>query len=368
MIIKEIEIRLCALEKPTMAHSEMRDGRRSNLEFIVVTMTTDTGITASTFGFAGRGARMAGEIAAATLKPFFLGRDPLFRERHWHEYRMADRWWNHVPMYSYGPFDILCWVLGAKEAQQPLYRYLGAARDRVPVYGSSLLLESPEDYARQARSVKDRGWKAYKIHPPGKPDVDEVIHRLCREAVGDDFPLMTDPVAAYNFEQALRIGRSLERLGYRWFEEPLYDESHHQLRELARILDIPICGAEVLNKHPYSVAEPIATRVYDIVRADASWSGGITAVMKTAHLAEAFGVQCELHTTVYHPLELVSLHCCAAVQNCEYFELLVPDTHYSFGLAQPIRIEDGYAVLPEGPGLGIELDWDLVENSTFAVL
>lgn len=368
MRISGIEIRMCALREPPMADSEMRDGRRSNLEFLVISMETDSGVSASTFGFAGRGARMAGEIAAATLKPFFLGRDPLHREQHWHEYRMADRWWNHVPMYSYGPFDILCWVLGAKAAGQPLFRYIGAVRDRVPVYGSSLLLQTAEDYARQARSIKEKGWKAYKIHPPGNPAVDDEIHRACRAAVGDDFMLMSDPVAAYTFEQALRVGRSLERLGYHWFEEPLYDESHHALRELARTLDIPICGAEVLNKHPYSVAEPIATRVYDIVRADPSWSGGITAVLKTAHLAEAFGVQCELHTTIYHPLELVNLHCCAAVHNCEFFELLVPESHYSFGLAQPIRIEDGHAILPEGPGLGIELDWDLIENSTFAVL
>ena len=346
----------------------MRGGIRSDLEFLVISMKTDTGLSASTFGFAGRGARMAGEIAAATLKPFFLGRNPLYREQHWHDYRMADRWWNHVPMYSYGPFDILCWVLSALAAGQPLYRYLGAARDRVPVYGSSLLLPTAEDYAKQALLIKDRGWKAYKPHTPGDPKIDLEIYTACRSAVGDDFKLMSDPVAAYTFEQALRIGRALERLGYYWFEEPLFDESHHALRELARTLDIPICGGEVLNKHPYSLAEAISTRVYDIVRADPSWSGGITAVMKTAHLAESFGVQCELHTTIYHPLELVNLHCCAAVRNSEFFELLVPDENYAFGLAEPIRIEEGFAILPEGPGLGIDLDWNLIDNSTFAVL
>src|SRR5690606_33328576 len=111
---------------------------KSDLEFLVLTLKTDDGLEASTFGFAGRGARMAGEIAASALKPFFLGRDPLFREQHWHDYRMADRWWNHVPMYSYGPFDIACWLLGALAANQPLYKYLGAYRDRVPVYASSL--------------------------------------------------------------------------------------------------------------------------------------------------------------------------------------------------------------------------------------
>ena len=101
---------------------------------------------------------------------------------------------------------------------------------------------------------------------------------------------MSDPVAPYTFEQALRLGRELEKLNYYWYEEPLFDENFHNLRELTRILDIPIIGTEVIAKHPYSVAECISTRVVDMVRADVSWSGGITATMKTAHLAESFGV------------------------------------------------------------------------------
>lgn len=311
---------------------------------------------------------MAGEIAAAALKPFFLGKNPLFREALWHQYRMADRWWNHIPIYSYGPFDIICWLLSAQAASMPLYRFLGATRDSVPVYGSSLLLQSPDDYAAQARTVKAQGWHGYKIHPPGDPRVDAEICRAVRASVGPEYRLMSDPVAAYTFDQAIRMGRLLEELDYHWFEEPLYDESHHCLRELARTLDIPICGAEVLPKHPYSIAEPISTRVFDIVRADPSWSGGVTGVMKTAHLAEAFGVQCELHTTIYHPLELVNLHCCAALHNCEMFELLLPVTHYDFGLAEPIRIENGHAILPEKPGLGIDLDWNFIDNCTFGIL
>ena len=113
-----------------MGDAELRDGRRSDLEFLVVTARTDDGLSASTFGFAGRGAKAAGEIAAASLKPFFLGRNPLFREQHWHDFRTADRWWHLTPIYSYGPFDILCWLLSAQAAGQPLYHYLGAYRDR----------------------------------------------------------------------------------------------------------------------------------------------------------------------------------------------------------------------------------------------
>ena len=99
-------------------------------------------------------------------------------------------------------------------------------------------------------------------------------------------------VAPYTFEQALRFGRELEKLNYYWYEEPLYDENFHGLRELPRILDITIIGTELIEKPHYSVAEVISTRVVDMVRTDVCMSGGITPTIKTARLAESFGVQC----------------------------------------------------------------------------
>ena len=143
---------------------------------------------------------------------------------------------------------------------------------------------------------------------------------------------MADPVAAYSHEEALRVGRELERLNYYWLEEPLFDVDFHGLRKLTASLDIPIIGTEVLAGSHYSTAECIATGVVDMVRTDVSWKGGITPVMKTAHLAESFGVKCELHTTIYHPLEVVNLHCCCAISNCEFFELLYPLSYMDFGM------------------------------------
>ena len=367
MKITDIEIRMCRHKNSGMKDSEMRDGKKSDLEFLVITFYTDEGLSSSTFGFAGRGAAMAGEIANSIFKPFFLGRDPLYREKHWHDYRMADRWWNHAPIYSYGPFDINCWLLSSLQANQPLYKYLGAYRDSVPIYGSSLVLNSPEAYAKEALEYKEKGFNAYKLHPVGKGDyeLDVECHRAARKAVGDDFKLMSDPVASFNFEQALRFGRELEKLNFHWYEEPLFDENFHNLRELTRILDIPIIGTEIIEKHPYSIAEVISTRVVDMVRADVCMSGGITGTMKTAKLAESFGVQCEITTSIYRLIDLINLHCGAAIKNSEFFEVLVPYKTFSFGLKEDIKIEKGHAHLPNKPGLGIDLDWDFIEDTTF---
>ncbi len=365
MVIESIDIRVCRAENKAGVEYEMRAGGRSSFEFLVISMRTDEGVEGHSFGFAGRGAEMAGHIAATTLKPFFLGKDPLARERFWHEFRTYDRWWHHVPIYSYGPFDICLWDIAGKRAGMPLYRLLGEYRDKVPTYASSYVLESPEAYARQAVEVQKRGWHAYKIHPPGDYDQDLAIYRACRQAVGPEFRLMADPVAAYNHQQAMRIGRELERLDYYWLEEPLFDVDFHGLRKLTVALDIPICGTEVLGGHHYSTAECIASGVVDIVRTDVSWKGGVTAVMKTAHLAESFGLQCELHTAIYHGLELVNLHCCCAIANCEFFELLYPPDAMGVGLKRGLEIdEQGYAHPPAEPGIGVEFDWDFIDNCT----
>ncbi|MCY7306765.1 MAG: hypothetical protein LH632_11570 [Rhodoferax sp.] len=369
MKIAQVEVRCCHRSAAGLGANALRGQAFQGFEFLVVTLTTDTGLAASSFSFAGRSALGAGKLIAESLRTFMVGRDPLDREMAWHDFRIADRWWGHLPVYAYGPFDVCLWILSALSAGQPLYKYLGAYRDSVPVYASSMVLAHPQDYADEALRAKAQGLKAYKLHTPGtNHDQDLEAHQLVRQAVGSTYPLMSDPVATFNLEQAVRFGRALEKLDYLWLEEPLYDEDVRSPRELSRMLDIPIVGTEVVAKHPYSVAEYLASAVVDRVRADVSWTGGVTGVMKTARLAEAFGANCEVHTSIFHPLDLVNLHCCAAIKNCDYFELLYPFESFSFGLKQPMVIEQGIAHLPSGPGLGLDFDWDEIDNCTLLIV
>lgn len=366
--ITGLDIRCCRNDGANIAGGKMRDGQPLNgMEFLVYTLRTHDGQSASMFGFAGRSALGAGHLAVSSLRPFLLGRNALDREEIWHDWRVADRWWHHLPIYAFGPVDCCLWLLGAQAADQPLWRYIGGAKARIPVYASSLVLDDAEAYVAEALAVQTAGMKAYKIHPLGRSlDEDIEIHQAVRDAVGDSFTLMSDPVAPYTLEQALRFGRALEAMNYAWLEEPLPDENFSALKELTRVLDIPVVGTEVLAKHPYSVAECIAQRVTDAVRADVSWTGGVTGALKTARLAEAFHMNCELHTTIFHPLEMVNLHLCGAVKNNSYFEVLWPMETFQFGLDRPLPIKDGIATLPTEAGLGAELDWEFIDNCTLA--
>lgn len=97
------------------------------------------------------------------MRPFIIGRDARERDGIWRDWRRVDRWWHHLPIYSYGPLDCCLWLLAAQAAGQPLWRYLGGSRDRIDTYASSLVLEGPDAYAAEVRAVQAAGMRGYKI-------------------------------------------------------------------------------------------------------------------------------------------------------------------------------------------------------------
>ena len=222
------------------------------------------------------------------------------------------------------------WDLAAKAANLPLFRFLGAYRTTLPVYASSLFLPEPALYVEQARAYAARGIRAYKAHPPGPWRRDMEVHRALRSELGPEHVLMTDPVAEYTLETAIRVGRDLERLEFAWFEEPFRDVELAKYARLCAALDIPIAATETTHGGPAGVAQAIAFGAVDIVRADVSWKPGVTGTLKIAHLAEAHGLQCELHATTMGITDIANLHVACAIRNCEYFELLVPEEPFRF--------------------------------------
>lgn len=371
MRITEIEIRACSpgatAEAPGGAVDRARLRGGEPPEVVVLSLKTDEGITGVSFGSGGLDARTTAR-AFAQVRPFFMGRNPMAREQNAIEFRWFDRRWNHSPIYAYGPFDVACWDAVGIRAGLPIHQLIGTAADRRAVYVSSMFLATPDEYAAQALQVKARGIRGYKVHPPAPVKLDLEVYAAVREAVGPDFPLMADPVATHSYEEALRVGRALEELDYRWFEEPFYDYDIQSYIKLRQKLDIPIAGTETIAGGSQLTAQFIASGAVDIVRTDVSWRGGITSSLKVARLAEAFGLTCELHTAIYHPLELANLHLALAMCNTGWFELLYPIEDFAFGLSQPLDIRDGYAYAPTAPGVGASYDWDAIDDATVEIL
>jgi len=338
-------------------------GGKAVHQIVFLRVLTDDGPEGHAFAWGGRSGLGTAHLIAAIIRPLLIGEDPLDRERIWQNIRQMDRWWGLLPIYAHGPVDVALWDLAAKAAGLPLYKYLGAYRTSLPAYASSLILQSVEEFVAQAVEYAGRGYRAYKLHPWGDPDRDVQACRAVREAVGSEMVLMSDPVAGYNHQQALRVGRQLETLNYYWLEEPLSDYDIYGYQELSRALEIPIAGVESAAGGLLGTTQYIIARAVDIVRSDVSWKGGVTGLMKTAALCEAFGLSCEVHTTTNALLDAANLHVSCAIRNCEYFEVLIPQEPFTFGVWNPIQVDDqGFVHVPQGPGLGVELDWEALER------
>ena len=347
-------------------HQVYEPGHTIDQPGFILTIEADTGHVGHYRGFM-QVPGMVTQIEMAAPE-FLLGADPLERERIWQQLWRAFRHGDHHGM---GPIDIALWDLAGKYHVASVATLLGGYRDRIPVYASTAHPDRAEDglnsagaYAEYAESLLDAGYHGFKIHPWGDPKRDIELCRVVADRVGDEMDLMLDPASEYEtYAEALRVGRVLDELDYFWYEDPLAEtgQSAYAMGRLADELRTPLLGCEHVRTGPFGRADHLREGALDLIRADAHLDGGITGVMKIAHLAEAFGIDVEPH--VGGPAHL---HCLSAIRNANYHEhgLLHPRFEWMtdrgfVGTAE--RIEAGHVVVPDGPGLGVEIDWDLVE-------
>lgn len=341
-----------------------KGGSRMDWDVVVLKLTTDTGLEGIATAMASRSGQVTEGYLQDSIAPVVLGRSPYDREKIWHELWNIDRHLAFFPVFLPGPVDVALWDICAKAAGLPLYQYIGAYRTELPVYASGLFHDDPDEYVREALHYQSKGIHCYKAHPPGPWELDMEIHENIRNAVGPEMKLMSDPVAEYTLDEAIKVGRHLEKLNYEWLEEPFRDFELEKYARLCETLDIPIAATETTRGCHWGVAQAIHQRAADIVRADVSWKCGITGTLKIAHLAESFGMQCEIHTTTMNYMDLVNLHVSCAIRNCKYFEYFVPEEDFSFPMKGLLPIdENGMIQVPEGPGVGAELDWELIEKN-----
>ena len=199
------------------------------------------------------------------------------------------------------------------------------------------------------------------------PDVrmDVKACAAVREAVGPDVPLMLDAYHGYSRSDALWLGRELQNLGYYWYEEPMNEASMSSYAWLAANLDIPVIGPESMDGKFHTRAEWIKAGACDLTRTGAHDVGGISPSLKIIHLAEAFGMDCEIHGGGAGNLTL-----CAVQKNGRWYErgLLHPFLDYEevpeYLNARPDPMDkDGYVHLSQKPGLGDDINFDYINDN-----
>ena len=331
----------------------------------IVTVETDEGVSGNAFlGSSRMGADHFVKGMMEFIKPIVMGRNPQDIGAIWWEMWKMNR---SVSTYIIGAIDICLWDINGKIAGQPIHRLLGTCKESVPVYGSTAYHETTEEYAEEAIRFKEMGWQAHKIHPHGDPQMDIKISQAVREAVGPDMKLMLDSMWAY--EDALRVGRAIEDLDYLWYEDPLAEEDIYNYVKLNQKLDIPIMSTEYAPGHFYGMTPWITQYATAILRSDVAVTGGITPLVRLCHMAEGFNMMCEIHHGGNSLNNVANLHVTMAVPNCEFYEFFPCTGANVYGLVTDIEFdENGMVHAPTEPGLGYEIDWDLVKREHTATV
>lgn len=261
--------------------------------------------------------------------------------------------------------DTAIWDLFGRALGQPLYRVWGATTDSVPIsiIGGYYHLSHAE-LAEMMLSYRERGFAGVKFKVGGKtPAEDAARVRVAREAVGPDFALMVDANQGYTRAEAVDFGRRAHDLDLRWFEEPVrWTNDRRWMRDVRYQTGLPVCAGQSETTLA-GIRDLVVDGAIDVSNFDASWAGGPTIWRKAAGLCEAFGVQLG-----HHEEPQVSSHLLASVRNHAFVECFDEERDPLFWNIADFRtrIRDGRYHLPQGPGFGLELDWDYIRAHTVA--
>jgi D-galactarolactone cycloisomerase len=308
------------------------------------------------------------------IKRQLIGTDPFDTEQH--EARLRSSIAGQSTRGS-SSIDIALWDLVGKACGQPLYKIWGCAKERVCAYASLIEVGTPAARARLAIQLRDEGWKAIKVRLHNATLKEDIaLVEAVRKAVGDRMEIMADanqtgspgdwqPGIQWDFYRALETARELKNLNCAWLEEPLPRYHFDQLAELHHRIEMPLAGGES-NRGIHEFLTMLRQDIFDIIQPEVMLAEGATVLRKIASLAEAFGRQIVPHNGGGNLGTIAHLHLIASWRNAPYIELLhdppIGDYRHGFVMMQnpPFVDREGFMPLPEGPGLGVEINRDLL--------
>jgi L-alanine-DL-glutamate epimerase-like enolase superfamily enzyme len=327
-------------------------------------------------------------VILGELRQTILGEDPFRVERLWSMMasRAHQRGRRGVLMMAISGIDIALWDIVGQATRTPLYRLLGGYRDTLEAYASAGFYaegKDPRALADEVGGYAERGFRGVKIKVGRNPELmTNMLHdmvrpgyatasleedvervRLAREAIGPRVGLAIDANNAWTPDVALRFMRQVESYNIRWLEEPVQTDDIDGSALVARQLDTPVAGYET-ETGLAGFRELITRRAVDIVQPDVIWTGGITETRKVAALAQAFGMTVIPHVFSSAVASIANMHVIAALPNAGLLEF---DQN-----PNPLRTElfeeaiqpsaDGMVRLPEGPGLGVTLNREIIDR------
>jgi L-alanine-DL-glutamate epimerase-like enolase superfamily enzyme len=272
--------------------------------------------------------------------------------------------------YAESLLDMAMWDAYAHSRDEPLYRLLGADRARIPAYACSPVFDTVDEYLDYIRVIADMGYPAVKFHTQCDLDFDlEMVTTVTAALQSTDLRFMVDLEQAYDFDSAVELGRALAQMPCEWLEAPFRDELIDNYAELRRAVDVEVIpDGDVVIALP-DMADAITRGAWSRLRCDPTCVGGISAVCAAMELGRTHGMKTELQSYGYPLIQFANLQIMLGVPGCSYFEQPVPLEHYDYACLNPVRIDDdGCVGAPDGPGLGLLMDWNQIERDAMLVL
>jgi L-rhamnonate dehydratase len=302
------------------------------------------------------------------LREVVLGTDPFDYEQTWNSM------WSKTYYYGRsGPvlhvmsgIDMALWDIMGKAAGLPVHKLLGGSYvERVRPYASALMPETPEEVRRLVDTHVSQGFMAIKLGwGPLGYDVrrDAELVRAARQAAGEKVDVMIDIGKRYRFKSALYMARACEQSDIYWLEEPLPAEDLTGYRRLAEAASVRIATGEEESGR-LAFRRLIHETGIDVVQPDISRCGGLTEARKIATLAADANILCVPHAFKTGVLVAASIQFIASIPHAPFLEFSVTESAIRKELlAKPFVQRDGYVEVPQTPGLGVELNPDILRK------
>jgi L-alanine-DL-glutamate epimerase-like enolase superfamily enzyme len=379
MRITDVQAHLLSSPMPAPIHMTYYGGERTiyKRDALLIRVTTDGGLT----GYGpGPASVECTQIVRDSIRPILVGADPADPGALRRRVEQASAGAGDVA-HAFGGVEIALYDLAGKIQGRPVYDLLGGQkRDRIQLYGSAGMYQSPEGYAREAAEIAQMGFRAYKMRPALGPEGDvETVARM-RAAVGPDVGLMVDAHAwwrmgdrSYSPATAEQVAREMARYQITWLEEPQPPEDRAAYLRLRALGIVPLAAGE----HETSwegFRELIDDHVVDFVQADVPHHGGFASVQRILSRCAERGRAFAFHNwgTALETLACAHLGVCFGAETAAWLECPVyanggRSIMYPFPLAdeiltEPLPIENSEFIVPTGAGLGIEVDETVIER------
>ncbi|PFJ38427.1 uroporphyrinogen decarboxylase [Priestia megaterium] len=338
---------------------DAKHGIHTHFELPVVKIKLDDGSVGVGYTYTGgTGGRAICNMIEHDLKPFLLGKDASCVEKLWEEMNWKIHYVGRggIASFAISALDIALWDLRAKKANEPLWKLLGGSNNSTKCYAGAIDLNFPmEKLLSNIKSYLDKGFQAVKIKL-GQDTLKEDIERVAavRELIGPDLTFMVDANMKWSPETAIKAAKLLSKYDILWLEEPTIPDDYNNYKRISQEGGIAIAAGE--NFHTVYEFQNMITRGHiDFPQPDASNIGGITGWLKVANLAYVHNLP-----VCTHGMQELHVSLMSAMPHASYLEV------HSFPIDQytlrPLVIKNGRAVAPDTPGIGVEFNWDLLEE------